>query len=117
MYLSPTSKLGYLSFKSSLSPSVSSQASSTHTSISSTSLPKQNHIQRVQTTSVESHVTDSPKSPVRPGDRSPNRGLRVLLLVRGFSWRNSTQKIAFLFWRIKSLWSVGHYHLPLLSHA
>ena len=62
--------------KSSLSPSVSSQASSMPTSIPSTSLPKQNHMQRVQTTSVESHVTDNPKSPVGPGNRSPNRGLR-----------------------------------------
>ena len=37
---------------------------------------------------------------------------KVLLLVRGSSWRKPTQKIDSPFWRMRSPWSVGHHHLP-----
>ena len=55
--------------------------------------------------------------PNRQGDLLLGDFGKAPLLVRGSSWRKPTQKIASLYLRMRSQWSMGKYHLlPLLPH-
>ena len=59
--------------------------------------------------------TQSPKLPVRRDNRSPIRGLRQSPTPRQrIQLEKTNSKIDFLFFRMRSLWNVGHHHLPPL---
>ena len=81
------------------------------------SLPK--FISELQSTLSESNKSQSstslkPQNPLLGKATIPLTGDlgKVLLLVRGSSWRKSTQKIALRYLRVRSQWSARNHHLP-----
>ena len=108
-----------VNLKSSLSESTKQSTSTSSPSFTKPLQQNENSVQRGNTTHVTPQITPNRStSPVRQETRSPSRGIRQSPTPRHrIQLEKTNSKIDFLCCWMRSPWSSGHHHLPLISHA